>query len=207
MELDAEEVVALDHGRKRIGVVSLAEHDLRGANLQVVGVNEVELGSLGQVRQEGARPPLGDARPPDVGHLVAHGVRDPESHHVRVDPAQPRGVALLAPLGHQLHSEADAQDGEAKNARRLVQRVAHAGRAEVLHRLAEVTHAGKDDLVGTPYDLGIRGDGRPGTERLELPSHGVEVAHPEVDDRDLLKHEASTKRSRGVRGITIPEQH
>jgi hypothetical protein len=92
---------------------------------------------------------------PAAGEIPAH-VRNAqprlgrvalEQLDVAVEPAQARGGALAAPRGHQLHPEADPEDGLAFTQHKFVQRGDQAPVMQPLHALIEGTDAGQDQAV------------------------------------------------------------
>ena len=115
----------------------------------------------------------------DLGR--ARGERD----DLAPDPAQPRMAAMLEPgLGHQLHADANAEEGPAVPMHDALQRLDHAGQAvEPGPAIGEGADAGQHDARGGRHLGGIGRDpdfGASGGQRL---GGRAQVAGAVVDDR------------------------
>ena len=149
VELGAEEVVAADGGGDRAAVVGAGEAVGRVGGDEVVGVDEIGVvagGDAGEERVGGE----------DLERVPAHvrdlerGVGGGEADDLAGDPAEARGVAVLAADGRQhLLADADAEEGRAAADRALLDRLEEAGDGEEAGAaVGEGADAGQHDAVG-----------------------------------------------------------
>ena len=98
-------------------------------------------------------------------------------------------AVLDAAPGHQLHADADAEEGTPLAAHRLLQGLDHPGdRAQAATAVAERADARQHDMVGPPHQFRVGGHGdRPAVAHvLGGPGQGLggraQVAGPVIDD-------------------------
>lgn len=152
---------------------------VRGPKL--IAVDEVE-GRLVRKLLEQRRPMLdADRVPADVRDSQR---RDLEPDHPTLDQAQPRVLAvLLARLGEQLHSQADAEN-RPSGSDQSGERVGESALVEAAHPGAERANSRQDQ----PFRP-LRGDGIGDELGVELEEgegvhHRSQVSHAVVDDAD-----------------------
>ena len=128
--------------------------------------------------------------PAHVGDLERRVVGG-EADHLAGDPAEPRGVPVLAAEArHQLLADADAEERDGVADRAGLDRLDEAGdRREAGAAVGEGADAGEDDAVGPEHDVGVGGDDDGGAvaglggHALEALLGRVQVAAGIVDDR------------------------
>src|ERR671910_2276684 len=111
MELRAREVVATDDGGDRRAIVRHGQHRLRTARLELKGVHEIGVVALGNAVEQGVRLERTELVPSHVRDFqtVLAGI---DAHDVTLDPVQAGMDAVLdAARGHELHADADAEEG------------------------------------------------------------------------------------------------
>src|SRR6476646_10535783 len=110
------------------------------------------------------------------------------------DPAEAWRFALLAALGHQLHSETHAKGRNFLHENLLIEDRDHAGFMQFLHAGVKRAHSGHNDPGCVLQVASRRRDPGSGADFPEHVLHRPEIAGPVIDNRDHLVFPASADR-------------
>ena len=145
-----------------------------------VGVQEIGLARFDQRMRHGGD----DIVPPHMRHLGARVGRGQVPHRP-AHPAEP-GVnpMFFARIRHQLHPDANAEEGHGIPPHASLQRLDHAGHAAQSARARpECANAGEDDTVGGGDRGGIGGDQHVGgTRRLQRIGDRMQIPRAIIDE-------------------------
>src|SRR5579859_7554898 len=189
MELRPVDIPVMNRRGEPVPILCPPGYVLRHVAHEMVRVNKVEA----RIRLLPEDLPVDDldVRPPHVRHGQGRRPFEREAPHFPADPSEPRLSPLLALAPEQLHSHADAEEGDARRNAPLEQ--GHdATLAELAHAMIEVPDAGEDESARRLDDVRANRRRHIGAHPLEHVGDRPEVADAVIDDDD----HAAPSRSR-----------
>ena len=174
---DAEEVAAPERRAERATVVGRG--DGCGAGFGGEGVDVIYIGFPGRFVEQ-RRAERGDCVPAHVGDFEprAVGRRGRKPQDLRREDAHAAGVALLARKAHQLHADADAQDGLRERGDHRVE----SPLAELRHGRRGLADSREDHFVGPAQQGGIGREREFGPCAAKGVGNRPQVARGVIDD-------------------------
>lgn len=182
VELCGDQVAERDDAGEAAAVVGGGIDEVGRSGLGVVGVDEVDVGAVGDVAEELVGLFDVDVVPADLGDFEA-GRGGVALDHAG-DDAEARGVVFFASLEENLDADADAEHGRAAGEDFVAEERVESEAAEVGHGGAGGADAGQDDALGGADDGGLVGDDGVVAEVFEGAEHALKVAGFVVDDGD-----------------------
>ena len=188
VKLHAQHRIAADDRRDLAAVVDMGQTFCGGGDGHVIAVHEIGVIAGLQPVEDRVVVVNHEVVPAHMGDFELRVFRG-DLGHLAADPAQPGGILVFAAhAGHQLHADADAEEGAALFLDRLDHRVIEAASPfQGGHTGREGAIARQDQTVGAGHDLGIRGHRDLACvmlagHTLEGFMRGVQVAGFVVDD-------------------------
>ena len=185
MELAGHQI-ALAHRRVDGGPIRRRGRDHVLLGLQIVGVDKVHIGLLGQPGKQGFPLFQRQGVPPDVGDFQAALLG--QADNAALQQAQALGArGLLAGFKEDLQPQANAQKGPA-GVHKIVDGLLQAPGPELVHGVAKGAHPWQHRGVGGQQGGGVGGDLAVAADVAQGLFHALEIARAVVDDGNQGNH-------------------